>query len=103
MTAIGTLAGWGSGTPKQPQLSWTKRGALSGGNFFRNTFFHLTNGPASTADRNILAVIFNEGQKEKVEIKSLKRGECLMFLGDEHILHRIDSAEYEREKIENNN
>ena len=51
----------------------------------------------------ILEQYTNLSEKEKVEIKSLKRGECLMFVGDEHILNRIDSAEYEREIIENNN
>ena len=39
-------------------------------------------------------------EKEKVEIKSLKRGECLMFVGDEHILTKIDSSDFEKEIIE---
>jgi len=38
-------------------------------------------------------------EKEKIEINSLKRGECLMFVGNEHILTRIESAEFEREII----
>ena len=38
-------------------------------------------------------------EKEKIEIKSLKRGECLMFVGDEHILTKIDVAEFEKEII----
>ena len=39
-------------------------------------------------------------EKEKVEIKSLKRGGCLMFVGDEHILTKIDSSDFEKEIIE---
>ena len=33
--------------------------------------------------------------KEKIEIKSLKRGECIMFVGKEHILAKIESSKYE--------
>ena len=61
------------------------------------TFFSL-----EEENIKILEQYTNLSEKEKVEIKSLKRGECLMFVGDEHILNRIDSAEYEREIIENN-
>ena len=39
-------------------------------------------------------------EKEKIEIKSLKRGECLMFVGGDHILAKIDAAEYEKEIID---
>lgn len=42
----------------------------------------------------------NLSEKEKIEIKSLKRGECLMFVGKEHILTKIESAEYEKNIIE---
>ncbi len=38
-------------------------------------------------------------EKEKIEIKSLKRGECLMFVGNEHILTKIESADFEKEII----
>ncbi len=38
--------------------------------------------------------------KEKVEIKSLKRGECLMFVGDNHILTKIECSELETEILE---
>ncbi|MDR0978928.1 MAG: type IV secretory system conjugative DNA transfer family protein, partial [Lachnospiraceae bacterium] len=38
-------------------------------------------------------------EKEKVEIKSLKRGECLMFVGDEHILLKINVADFEKNLI----
>ena len=34
--------------------------------------------------------------KEKIEIKSLKRGECLMFVGQEHILVKINSADLKK-------
>ncbi len=36
-------------------------------------------------------------EKEKVEIKSLKRGECLMFVGENHILTKIECSELEAE------
>ena len=39
-------------------------------------------------------------EKEKVEIRTLKRGECLIFAGDEHILTKIESGEFERKIIE---
>jgi len=41
----------------------------------------------------------NLTEKEKVEIKSLKKGECLMYIGDNHILANIEAAEYEKEMI----
>lgn len=41
----------------------------------------------------------NLSEKEKIEIKSLKRGECLMFIGNEHILTKIESAEFEKNII----
>ena len=43
--------------------------------------------------------IIEQLKKEKIEIKSLKRGESLMFIGDNHILARIDSSEDEKEVI----
>ena len=39
-------------------------------------------------------------EKEKIEIKSLKRGEALMLVGDDHILVKIESSEKEKELIE---
>ena len=48
--------------------------------------------------------IINEKlKKEKIEIKSLKRGECLMFVGDDHILTKIESSELEKKIIEGEN
>ena len=41
----------------------------------------------------------NLSKKEMIEIKALKRGEALMFVGEEHILVEIDAAEYEKEII----
>ena len=41
----------------------------------------------------------NLTEKEKVEIKSLKKGECLMFIGDNHILANIEAAEFEKDVI----
>ena len=48
----------------------------------------------------ILGEYSNLSEKEKIEIKSLKRGECLMFVGEDHILTKIQSSEREREIIE---
>ena len=48
----------------------------------------------------ILSDNTNLTEKEKVEIKSLNRGECLMFVGDEHILVKIESSEKEKIIVE---
>ena len=48
---------------------------------------------------NILEKYSNISEKEKIEIKSLKRGECLMFAGDEHILTKIEVSDYEKDII----
>ena len=48
----------------------------------------------------ILEQYSNLSEKEKIEIKSLKRGECLMFIGEEHILTKIEADEFEKEIIE---
>ena len=50
----------------------------------------------------ILAEYSNLSEKEKVEIKSLKRGECLMFVGDDHILTKIECSDLEKEMLEGN-
>ncbi len=47
----------------------------------------------------ILSENINLSEKEKIEIKSLKRGECLMFIGGEHILTKIEAADFEKEII----
>ena len=50
----------------------------------------------------ILSENINLSEKEKIEIKSLKRGESLMFIGDEHILAKIECSEKEKEVVEGN-
>ncbi len=39
-------------------------------------------------------------KKEKIEIKSLRKGECLFFVGQDHILTKINSDKFEKELIE---
>ena len=55
----------------------------------------------SLEEENILVLekYANISEKEKIEIKSLKRGESLMFIGDNHILARIECSEDEKEVI----
>ena len=58
------------------------------------TFFSL-----EEENIKVLEKYTNLSEKEKVEIKSLKRGECLMFVGEEHILTKIEAANFEKEII----
>ena len=51
----------------------------------------------------ILSEFANLSEKEKVEIKSLKRGECLMFVGEDHILTKIQASDKEKELIDGSN
>ncbi len=55
----------------------------------------------SLEEENILVLekYANISEKEKIEIKSLKRGEALMFIGDNHILSKVEASEYEKELI----
>ena len=48
---------------------------------------------------NILQKYENISDREKIEIKSLKRGEALMIIGDNHIIAKIDSAKFEDDLI----
>ena len=48
----------------------------------------------------ILSENVNLSEKEKIEIKSLKRGESLMFIGDNHILTKVECSEMEKKIIE---
>ncbi len=48
----------------------------------------------------ILSENINLTEKEKIEIKSLKRGESLMFIGDDHILAKIECSEKEKDIVE---
>ena len=52
----------------------------------------------SLEEENIktLSMYSNLTEKEKLEIKSLRRGECLMFVGENHILAKIEADEYEK-------
>ena len=43
----------------------------------------------------VLSEFANLSEKEKIEIKSLKRGECLMFVGEDHILTKIECSDTE--------
>lgn len=45
---------------------------------------------------NILEKNTDLSVKEKIEIKSLKRGESIMFVGKEHILTKIECSDYEK-------
>lgn len=47
----------------------------------------------------VLEKYSNLSEKEKIEIKSLKRGENIMFVGKEHILVKVESADFEDEII----
>jgi len=47
----------------------------------------------------VLEKYANISEKERIEIKSLRRGESLMFIGDDHILAKIESSDYERSLI----
>ena len=62
------------------------------------TFFSL-----EEENIKVLEQYTNLSEKEKVEIKSLKRGECLMFIGAEHILTKIEAADFEQEIIQGKN
>ena len=61
------------------------------------TFFSL-----EEENIKILQEYSNLSEKEKIEIKTLKRGECLMFVGEEHILTKIEASEYEQKIVQNN-
>ena len=58
------------------------------------TFFSL-----EEENIKLLSQYSNLSEKEKIEIKSLKRGECLTFVGDEHILINIEASDFEKDMI----
>ena len=62
------------------------------------TFFSL-----EEENIKLLSQYSNISEKEKLEIKSLRRGECLTFVGDEHILINVEVSDYEKQLIENKN
>ena len=47
-----------------------------------------------------LSDFINISEKEKIEMKSLKKGESLVFVGDNHILTKIEASKNEKEIIE---
>ena len=59
------------------------------------TFFSL-----EEENIKVLCEQIDLSEKEKIEIKSLKRGECLMFVGGEHILTKIECSKDEKDNIE---
>ena len=59
------------------------------------TFFSL-----EEENINLLSKYSNISEKEKIEIKSLRRGESLMFVGNEHILVNIEASDFEKKIIE---
>ena len=58
------------------------------------TFFSL-----EEENIKLLSQYSNISEKEKIEIKSLKRGECLMLAGDNHLLTKIEAADFEKKII----
>jgi len=48
---------------------------------------------------NVLSKFTNLSEKEKIEIRSLKKGESMMFIDHNHILVKIDCAEEEKNLI----
>ncbi len=56
----------------------------------------------SLEEENIktLSEYTNLTEYEKVEIKSLKKGECIIFANDNHVLAKIEAAKYEKMIIE---
>jgi len=47
----------------------------------------------------ILDKYTNLSEKEKIEIKTLRKGECVMFVGENHIVTKIDSSQVEKDII----
>ncbi len=91
----------GSGVAITQDISdiFSLEGGIYGKSILNNssikTFFAL-----EEENIKILSEFANLSDKEKLEIKSLKRGEALMFVGDNHILTKIESSDLEREILE---
>ena len=47
----------------------------------------------------VLSQYVNLTEKEKIEMKALKRGECLMFVEDNHILAKVEVSDDEKELL----
>ena len=56
----------------------------------------------SLEEENIydLEKFMNISEREKIEIKSLRKGETLMYVGNNHLLLKIECSEYEKKLIE---
>ena len=48
----------------------------------------------------VLEKYSNITQKERIEIKNLKRGEALMWVGENHFLFKVNPSEFEKSLIE---
>lgn len=59
------------------------------------TFFSL-----EEENIKILSENANLSEMEKIEIKGLKKGETLMFIGDNHVLVKIEADDFEKKLIE---
>lgn len=59
------------------------------------TFFKLEEESIKILSENVSLT-----EKEKIEIASLKRGESLMFIGDNHILAKVEVSKEEKEIME---
>ena len=59
------------------------------------TFFSL-----EEENIKILKQYTNISEKEAIDIKTLRRGECLLMAGDEHIIAKIEAEEMEKKIIE---
>ena len=59
------------------------------------TFFKLEEESIKILSENVSLT-----EKEKIEIASLKRGESLMFIGDNHILARVEVSDTEKKIME---
>ncbi len=57
--------------------------------------FSLEEENIKTLEKNITL-----SEKEKIEIKNFKRGECLLFVSNTHLLLNIITSEFERELVE---
>lgn len=51
----------------------------------------------------VLEKYTNMTEKEKIEVKGLKRGETLIYVGDDHIITKIEASEYEKKIINGGN
>jgi hypothetical protein len=47
----------------------------------------------------VLSNVTDLSEKEKIEIKGLRRGECLMFIGKDHVIVKIEVGDFEKELI----